>query len=183
MFWWKVHSKCGRCTIFLRILRFNYMFCIWEEAEGILRALTVCSECYIIWWEKWQWRQDLRNHLSSTFIIMGTIYLLILPHLLTLFPVLILVVIFFSFMHLDINKLKYSILCLFLYDILFLYYTNFNFLTTNDNNYLNSLYIFHVYLFFRRLMKYSGRRVAYVFTIDTLHLFFLKRTTWNLMII
>lgn len=59
----------------------------------------------------------------------------------------------------------------------------FNFLTTNDNNYLNSLYIFHVYLFFRRLMKYSGRRVAYVFTIDTLHLFFLKRTTWNLMII
>lgn len=159
------------------------MFCIWEEAEGILRALTVGRECYIIWWEKWQSRQDLRNHLSSTFIIMGTIYLLILPHLLTLFPVLILVVNFFSFMHLDINKLKYSILCLFLYDILFLYYTNFNFLTTNDNNYLNSLYIFHVYLFFRRLMKYSGRRVAYVFTIDTLHLFFLKRTTWNLMII
>lgn len=98
MFWWKVHSKCGRCTIFLRILRFNYMFCIWEEAEGILRALTVGSECYIIWWEKWQWRQDLRNHLSSTFIFMGTIYLLILPHLLTLFPVLILVVIFF-FIH------------------------------------------------------------------------------------
>lgn len=98
MFWWKVHSKCGRCTIFLRILRFNDMFCIWEEAEGILRELTVGSECYIIWWEKWQWRQDLRNHLSLTFIIMGTIYLLILPHLLTLFPVLILVVIFF-FIH------------------------------------------------------------------------------------
>lgn len=116
--------------------------------------------------------------MSLTFIIMGTIYLLILPHLLTLFPVLILVVNFFSFMHLDINKLKYSILCLFLYDILFLYYTNFNFLTTNDKNYLNSLYIFHVYLFFRRLMKYSGRRVAYVFTIDTLQIktsLFLKK--------
>lgn len=85
---------------------------------------------------------------------------------------------FFSFMHLDINKLRYSILCLFLYDILFLYYTNFNFLTTNDNNYLNSLYIFHVYLFFRRLMKYSGRRVAYVLTNDTLQIktsLFLKK--------
>lgn len=144
------------------------MFCIWEVAEGILRELTVHSECYLIWWEKWQRRQDLRNHLSSAFIIMGTIYLLILPHLLTLFPVLILVVIFFIYA-LDINKLKYSILCLLFYDFLVHIYTNSE--TTKNNNYLNALVLFHVYLFFFGvLMKYSGRRDSYIFIIDTLQI-------------
>lgn len=119
MCWWKVHSKCRKCTVFLHILR---LICFVREKwlKEFLRELTVHSECYIIWWEKWQGRHVLWNHLSSAFIIKGTIYLFILPHLLTLFPVLILVVIFFSFMHLDINKLKYSILCLFFFFMIIL---------------------------------------------------------------
>lgn len=148
MCWWKVHSKYRKCTIFLHILR---LICFVREKwlKEFLRKLTVHSECYIIWWEKWQRRHVLWNHLSSAFIIKGTIYLFILPHLLTLFPVLILVVIFFSFMHLDINKLKYSILCLFfLWFFCVHVYTNLDFLTTNDNNYLNCLYIYSIYILF-----------------------------------
>lgn len=136
MCWWKVHSNCRKCTVFLHILR---LICFVREKwlKEFLRELTVHSECYIIWWEKWQRRQRLRTHFSSAFIIMGTIYLFILPHLLTLFPVLILVVIFFSFMHLDINKLKYSILCLFFYFFVYMFTLNIEFLTTNDNIYLD----------------------------------------------
>lgn len=60
MCWWKVHSKYRKCTIFLHILR---LICFVREKwlKEFLRKLTVHCECYIIWWEKWQRRQRLKD--------------------------------------------------------------------------------------------------------------------------
>lgn len=160
MCWWKVHSKYRKCTIFLHILR---LICFVREKwlKEFLRKLTVHSECYIIWWEKWQRRHVLWNHLSSAFIIKGTIYLFILPHLLTLFPVLILVVILF-FIHafrykqieiFDIVLVFFLIFCVHVY-------TDFDFwqlhvtITIVWITYTYSRYIY----FYGVFMKCSGRR-------------------------
>lgn len=154
MCWWKVHSKCRKCTVFLHILR---LICFVREKwlKEFLRELTVHSECYIIWWEKWQRRHVLWNHLSSAFIIKGTIYLFILPHLLTLFPVLILVVIFFFIHAFRYKQIEIFDIVLVFYFLFFLCICLHRFwlLTTtcNNNNCLNSLYLFQVYLFLRRV--------------------------------
>lgn len=54
------NSKCRKSTIFLHILR---LICFVREKwlKEFLRELTVHSECYIIWWEKWQGRQRLKD--------------------------------------------------------------------------------------------------------------------------
>lgn len=151
MCWWKVHSKCRKCTVFLHILR---LICFVHEKwlKEFLRKLTVHCECYIIWWEKWQWRQRLKDSFVFGFHYYGnniTFHPSSSSNIVSSFNP---CCYFFSFMHLDINKLKYSILCLF---FIFLFLCTclhrFWLLTTTckDSNYLNSLYLFQVYLFLR----------------------------------
>lgn len=154
MCWWKVHSKCRKCTIFLHILR---LICFVREKwlKEFLRKLTVHSECYIIWWEKWQRRQRLKDSFVFGFHYYGnniTFHPSSSSNIVSSFNPCC--YFFFSFMHLDINKLKYSILCLFfIYFFLCTCLHRFWLLTTtcNDSNYLNSLYLFQVYLFLRRV--------------------------------
>lgn len=128
MCWWKVHSKYRKCTIFLHILR---LICFVREKwlKEFLRKLTVHCECYIIWWEKWQRRQRLKDSFVFGFHYYGnniTFHPSSSSNIVSSFNP---CCYFFSFMHLDINKLKYSILCLFFifYFFCVYVYTDFDF--------------------------------------------------------
>lgn len=153
MCWWKVHSKYRKCTIFLHILK---LICFVREKwlKEFLRKLTVHCECYIIWWEKWQRRQRLKDsfvfgfhyygnnitfHSSSSFNIVSSFN-----------PCC-----YFFFIHAFRYKQIeiFDIVLVFFLIILCTCLHRFWLLTTTckDNNCLNYLYLFQVYLFLRRV--------------------------------
>lgn len=136
MCWWKVHSKCRKCTVFLHILR---LICFVREKwlKEFLRELTVHSECYIIWWEKWQRRQRLKDSFLFGFHYYGNnipFHPSSSSNIVSSFNPCC----YFFFIH----AFRYKQIEIFDIVLVFLFfcvhvYTNIEFLTTNDNIYLD----------------------------------------------